>query len=63
MPESLTAYFKPVIRVAGQYTRNAEIALIGIVNTQAYSILTVIPQRTAETLLLAPTPMMEPLMQ
>ena len=35
----------------------------GIVNTQAIKMLVATPQRTAETRLLAPTPMMQALMQ
>ena len=38
----------------------ANIAEIGMVKTQAHNKLTVIPQRTAETLLVSPTPMIEP---
>ena len=38
----------------------ARTADIGIVKTQAHSKLTVIPQRTAETLLVRPTPMIDP---
>lgn len=38
----------------------ARTADIGIVSTQAHNKLTVIPQRTAETLLVRPTPMIDP---
>src|SRR5437868_3488376 len=38
----------------------ASIPLTGIVSTQAQSRLTVTPQRTADNLLVAPTPIIEP---
>ena len=38
----------------------ANIAEIGMVKTQAHNKLTVIPHRTAETLLVSPTPMIDP---
>ena len=38
----------------------ANIAEIGIVKTQAHNKLTVIPHRTAETLLVSPTPIIDP---
>ena len=38
----------------------ANIAEIGMVKTQAHNKLTVIPHLTAETLLVSPTPMIDP---
>ena len=45
-----------------KYTKEASTAVIGIVNTQAQIRLTVTPQRTAEILLVNPTPIIEPVM-
>src|SRR5690348_93501 len=45
-----------------QYSRAATRALTGMVSTHAHSRLMVTPQRTALSRLVAPTPMMEPVM-
>src|SRR5690606_1466019 len=48
--------------ITTRYVIPATIAEIGIVRTQAQRRLTVIPQRTAETLFVSPTPMIAPVM-
>ena len=45
-----------------KYTKPATNAEIGIVSIQAQSSLMVTPQRTADTRLVAPTPMILPVM-
>lgn len=49
-------------KITKRYVSPANKALTGMVSIHAQSRLTVTPQRTADTLLVTPTPMMEPVM-
>ena len=62
MPEDFTEgyNYKKILNI--KYNKAASAADTGMVKTQAQSKLTVMPQRTAETLLANPTPMIEPVM-